>query len=330
MSHVRSTLAGLFAATALPLTAAAATPDPASPASPATPEAAAATAPASAPVPAADREAILAMAGAFRVQFTFRETVPLSPDYEPREAYETDAVELVTVVEDRGDFISLQHVLLVGAEGPRPVVVKHWRQDWTYEDGDLLEFAGEDRWVRRRLDAATVQGTWSQAVYQTTDAPRYESIGRWTHDAGRSAWESDETWRPLPRREHTTRDDYHVLVSRNRHVITPEGWVHEQDSRKLVLDAAGRPDRHLVHETGLNRYERCDPALLAPAAAYWEEHAAAWSDVRDAWARVLDRSEVVLDPDACGPPLDRLIEVALEKPEVRRDLARRLEQRLTG
>jgi hypothetical protein len=322
MPLARSTVAGLFAAIVLPLTASAARPVATTPV--------AAPAPAPATAPAADREAILAMAGAFRVQFTFRETVPLSPGYEPRAAYQTDAVELVEVIEDRGGFISLQHVLLVGAEGPRPTVVKHWRQDWTFEDGDLLEFAGEDRWVRRRLDAGTVRGTWSQAVYQTTDAPRYESIGRWTHEAGRSAWESQETWRPLPRREHTTREDYHVLVSRNRHVITPEGWVHEQDSRKLVLDAAGRPERHLVHETGLNRYVRCDPALLAPATDYWQQHAAAWSEVRAAWNRVLDRPEVTLDPDAGGPPLDRLIEVALQRPEVRRDLARRLEERLAG
>lgn len=278
--------------------------------------------------PAADREAILAMAGAFRVRFTFRETVPLSPGYEPRETYETDAVELVRVIENREDFISLQHVLLVGADGPRPMVVKHWRQDWAWEDGDLLEFAGGERWVRRRMDPDSVRGTWSQAVYQTTDAPRYESVGRWTHEAGRSAWESEETWRPLPRREHTTRDDYHVLVTRNRHVITPEGWVHEQDSRKLVLDSVGRPDRYLVHESGLNRYERCDPALLAPAAAYWDEHAAAWSEVRAAWRQVLARPEVVLDPDAGGPPIDRLIDVALRRPDIRRDLARRLEERL--
>ena len=47
------------------------------------------------------------------------------------------------------------------------------------------------------------------------------------HGGGVSTWISDETWRPLPRREFSVRKDYDVLVGTNRHTITAQGWVQE-------------------------------------------------------------------------------------------------------
>jgi hypothetical protein len=68
------------------------------------------------------------------------------------------------------------------------------------------------------------------------DSPRYAARGRWQHAAGVSTWISDETWRPLPRREFSVRKDYDVLVGTNRHTITPTGWVQEENNVKLALD----------------------------------------------------------------------------------------------
>ena len=45
-----------------------------------------------------DRKAILAMAGKFDVEFTFRETVPLVTGYELKKPYRADALEIVKVV----------------------------------------------------------------------------------------------------------------------------------------------------------------------------------------------------------------------------------------
>src|SRR5687767_3778000 len=81
--------------------------------------------------PEKDRASILAMAGDYRVRFDMRETVPFVPGYEPLDEKVSGGYEAVRVVEDRGDFISLQHILVVEDDG-KPVVVKHWRQDWTY------------------------------------------------------------------------------------------------------------------------------------------------------------------------------------------------------
>ena len=41
----------------------------------------------------------------------------------------------------------------------------------------------------------------------------------------RSAWTGENSWRPLPEREHSVRDDYGVMEGFHRIVITP-GWIH--------------------------------------------------------------------------------------------------------
>ncbi|MFA6239541.1 MAG: DUF6607 family protein [Candidatus Hydrogenedentales bacterium] len=227
-----------------------------------------------------DRKAILAMAGKYKVTFDFRETVTLDPSATPSKPTETEGMELVLLLEDRGDFISLQHLLLVGDD--KPVIVKHWRQDWQYEDAVMHEFAGRLTWEPRHLTPEDIRGTWSQSVFQVDDSPRYAGYGTWNHIAGYSYWESNETWRPLPRREHTVRKDYDVLVGKNRQAITPTGWTHEQDNYKLVLRDGER--RIIARETGLNTYERDDTFDFSAAQAYWDKTSRFWKEVRDVWA----------------------------------------------
>ncbi|MEM9420326.1 MAG: DUF6607 family protein, partial [Planctomycetota bacterium] len=241
--------------------------------------------------PEADRQAILAMTGEYKVKFQFQETVAIEDGYELKEPYNSKATEFVEVIEDTGDFISLQHILVMHPrnedgslkEDAEPIVVKHWRQDWTYQDPEVLSYQGNRTWGHTQLTDAEVQGTWTQAVYQVDDSPRYESFGKWQHVGERSAWESAETWRPLPRREFSKRSDYQVLVARNRHTITPEGWVHEQDNYKLVLDDAGEPLKVLAHESGLNVYDQTDEIDFTAGRVYWEKTAAYWEDVREIW-----------------------------------------------
>ncbi|MBX7259780.1 MAG: hypothetical protein K1Y02_25725 [Candidatus Hydrogenedentes bacterium] len=227
-----------------------------------------------------DRKAILAMAGKFKVTFDFRETLTLDPSTTPSKHDETEGMELVLVLEDRGGFISLQHLLVV--DDDKPVVIKHWRQDWQYQDQVLHEFAGHLTWKPRHVTPEEVRGTWSQTVFQVDDSPRYEGFGAWRHVGGYSYWESNETWRPLPRREHTVRKDYDVLVGRNRHAITPTGWTHEQDNSKMVLRDGER--RIIARESGLNTYVRDDAYDFSAAQAYWDKTSPFWKQVREVWA----------------------------------------------
>ena len=248
-----------------------------------------------------DRRAILAMAGPYRASFDFIETVGFTADFTPDRPYQSWGTEYVYVVADEPRFISLQHVIVMffendDGEVSGPAVVKHWRQDWRHEDRQLNVYAGHGTWARKRLSSREVRGSWSQAVFQVDDSPRYEAIGRWRHDGNYSSWESGETWRPLPRREFSVRDDYHVLVGTNRHTITPAGWIHEEDNLKLALNDAGEPRAstpYLAREAGLNRYERIVDHDFSAGDAYWEKTAPFWAEVRAAWTELLDRRERV-------------------------------------
>ena len=229
-----------------------------------------------------DREAILAMAGSFHVRFHFIETVAYTQGYEPKPVSETGGNEVVRVIEDRGDFISLQHLLVAHMKDGSDFVVKHWRQDWQYEPKRVFDYVGGNAWKMRQTTPAEVAGKWSQSVYQVDDSPRYAAIAAWTHTHGLSEWTAPRAWRPLPRRDATTRDDYDVVDAVNRHAITPTGWVHEQDNEKLVLQG----DRHvLVREIAYNTYDRTDDFNVKAADDYWAKTSDFWADVRSEWAR---------------------------------------------
>ncbi len=228
------------------------------------------------PAPAQDRQAILAMAGDYAVKFEFQETLVLKPGYTPHKPHVSDAHEFVQVLEDSPRRIVLQHIL-VDDTGR---VTKHWRQDWEFEQTRFWSYAGDYSWQRRDVSPETAHGRWVQTVWQVDDSPRYAGIGRWEHDNGVSRWTSDSTWRPLPRREHTERSDYDVLVTTNRQTITPTGWAHEQDSYKL--DRNGK--QILVFERGNNTYTRSTDFDFKAGRDYWAKTAPYWEAVRAVWA----------------------------------------------
>ena len=242
----------------------------------------------------ADRQAILAMAGEYEVTFDFTEYLPIAENYELADPKVTPAREVVYVIEDRGDFIMLQHLLLVGDEED-PWVVKHWRQDWAYEPERLMAYQGFDRWTMEEINAADRVGAWSQTVYQVDDSPRYAGLARWEHADGASTWEPARSWRPLPRRDDTTRDDYDVIEAVNRHTILSWGWTHEQDNSKLALrDGAVR---ELVREHGINTYRRTDLAGDHAAASYWAGTRDYWADIRAVWHDILANADVFTAAD---------------------------------
>ena len=219
------------------------------------------------------------MQGEYAVTFDFRETVPVAAGYELAEPKLTPAREVVIVVEDTGDFIMLQHLLVVG-DAQDPFIVKHWRQDWRYEPATVLAFQGHDDWTVEPVAAETAAGAWSQTVYQVDDSPRYAAVAPWRHDAdGVSTWEPPVSWRPLPRRDDTTRDDYDVIAAVNRHTITPWGWTHEQDNSKIAIEPDGSV-HELVREIGINTYREADLPNAHAALDYWTATQDYWAMVR--------------------------------------------------
>ncbi|HVY05504.1 MAG TPA: DUF6607 family protein [Burkholderiales bacterium] len=243
-----------------------------------------------------DRRAILAMAGPYRVSFDFLEVARFDPDLKADAPYQSWGTEYVFVSEDAGDFIALQHVLVMrvlqkdGSES-EPFVTRHWRQEWRYQADAALVFEGANAWTLRKIPAEMRQGAWVQSVYQVDDSPRYSGVGRWVHSDSFSSWISDETWRPLPRREWSVRKDYQVLVGTNRHTIVPTGWLQEENNLKLVLDDSARPRETLpwlAREYGVARYERIKDYDFSPGQEYFEKTEPFWAEVRAAWRNVIE------------------------------------------
>lgn len=247
----------------------------------------------------ADRKAILSMLGEYTVGFHFEETVALKPGYTIKPSKDSGAHEAVILVEDSPNKIVLQHILV----GDKGHVTKHWRQDWTYEATQRFEFSDDQTFSRVKLSPEKTTGAWTQCVFEVSDAPRYCGTGKWNHRYGNPTWTSDRTWRPLPRREYTTRSDYNAMNVENRHTITPNGWAHEQDNSKVLRDPLSVSSA-LVREFGLNNYQKIVGYDFSPAYTYWEKTNSYWTRVRAEWERHLNAGKkLVLKTKVDGMPI---------------------------
>ena len=231
-----------------------------------------------------DRQSILAQAGQFKVRFDFQENVSFHAGYEPVEAHISGGNEIVRLVEDTGDRISLQHILVMEHDG-QSIVIKHWRQDWVWQPATVLTYAGPNRWVLTPVSETERAGAWSQTVWQTDDSPRYGGVGRWTHEGGLDQWTSAPTLRPLARRDAVRDPIYDRYLGTNRHALTPFGWVHIQDNLKdAEIDGALTA---IVQEDVVNTYRTDTTYNPAPGDDYWAKTKDYWAGVRAAWDEVI-------------------------------------------
>jgi hypothetical protein len=230
-----------------------------------------------------DRQAIKSLAGYYKVTFNYAET--FSPDtaykYHPR--YQSWGYEWAIIVEDSPKKISIQHLLAVDDS----TVIKHWREDWVYEQPTILAFEKDNK---VNLKPQDIKGRWVQKVYQVDDSPRYESMGTWVHVDGRHEWQS-RTDSPLPRREYTKRNDYNVLNRGNRVYLTAKGWMFEQDNNKIARGADG--DKLIAQEKGYEEFTKVDEAKFAYAKKWWTGQQAYWTDVRAAWENVFAKNVTI-------------------------------------
>jgi len=237
-----------------------------------------------------DRNAIKGMCGCYEVTFNFAETFVHTKDstYQGSANKLSRGLEWVQLTEDSQDKIVMQHLLIVGSP-QKQRIIKHWRQDWLYENQDLYTYHKDNEWTYNKLDADEVKGQWTQKVFQVDDSPRYEGSASWVHVDGKSYWENT-TDAPLPRREYTKRNDYNVTVRGNRHEITPEGWIHDQDNLKVVR-SDGQEDVVLAEEKGLNTYKKVADDKCALAQTWWKDNATKWALVRAQWDAVFAKKE---------------------------------------
>ena len=236
-----------------------------------------------------DVEAIKEMCGCFEIDFNFAETFQYTKDsnYVKSKNYNAKALEYATLIKDEKGHLSIQHLLVMGT-----YVIKHWRQDWIYENKDLLSFDVNNSWIHVSKTKKEVKGQWTQKVFQVDDSPRYEGSSSWIHNDGKSFWENS-TYAPLPRREYTKRNDYNIMIRGNRHEITNDGWVHDQDNFKVVRNNLSNKDFKLAAEKGYNRYKKVDPIKCKEAARWWNENSEKWSFVREKWNSIYSKKKTI-------------------------------------
>lgn len=233
-----------------------------------------------------DINAIKAMCGCYEVEFNFAETFTETKDknYIPSDVKKDYALEWVELLDDTQDKIVLQHLLIVNDT----MIIKHWRQDWEYENTYLYNFDKERTWKYETMPKSDVKGQWTQRVYQVDDSPRYEGSATWTHVDGTSRWRNT-TDAPLPRREQF-RFDYNVLQRTNVHEITKDGWIHDQDNIKMMRNDAGQ-DEILAYEKGYDTYTKVADSKCKAGQKYWVENAPLWKNVRAKWETVFAKKQ---------------------------------------
>jgi hypothetical protein len=184
----------------------------------------------------------------------------------------------VFLIEENNNKISLQHLLIVNDT----TIVKHWRQDWIYENTELYSYSKDNLWTKTVLKPEQVKGQWTQKVYQVDDSPRYEATGTWVHVDGKHYWEGTCD-APLPRREFTKRNDYNVMRRHSRIEITPDGWVLQQDNEKILRENG--IDKLLCWERGIEKFTKGN-YNAQPAISWWNKNKAFWADVREVWNEI--------------------------------------------
>ncbi|MFN4315704.1 MAG: DUF6607 family protein [Chitinophagaceae bacterium] len=277
----------------------------------------------------ANREQVANICGCFDVTFQFAETFAPKKDYKfhDRETI-SGGTELVFALEETDKRIVMQHLLIITDS----IIIKHWREEWTFENPERWIYEGNNIWKKTMLKPEEVKGKWTQTVWEVSDAPRYQGYSEWVKLDGQWIWQNTVD-APLPRREYTTRSDYNILRRTNRLIVTDSGYVHDQDNRKIQRTDDG--ETLLVSEKGWNTYQRIESRYCEVGLAYWKKTSDYWTSVRKAWNEYMStHDQVQLKKEIGGKVLhDHLFALAgkyssgaLKKEEVLKNIDSLLEQ----
>jgi hypothetical protein len=235
-----------------------------------------------------DRRAILAMAGNYRVSSQFVEVAGYTDAYRPPSPLLWIGMVDVKVLWNRPRTISLQYTLVTQPRGEGdhalpPVVRKFQSEEWNYENNDVHVYLGHDRWRRRLLPRTAVKGSWTVVTSDENGSPHSAALGKWNHNGGAPTFTTHSSSSPLPPRELNVRDDYNILQTTHLVTITPTGWVHTQNNRKITLENGGRI-HCLAMENGILRFQRLNsPELSNLTADYYDLTGTYWAEVRKIW-----------------------------------------------
>ena len=255
-----------------------------------------------------DKKYIEKLCGCYEVEFKYAETFSPDTSYKFHDRDEiSGGLELILPIEVSDKKMVLQHLLVITDS----MIIKHWREDWTYENPTIFLYRGNKLWTKEQLKPEEVFRKWTQPVWEVSDAPRYQGASEWINTDGKTFWQNTSD-APLPRRGYSVRNDYNILKRTNRIILTNDGWIHEQDNQKIIRNKG--TDRLLVEEKGINSYKKMVDSKCAAAKVYWEKNKQYWAKVRAAWEEYLaSHSSVELKDKVDGKPLHQhLTDLAVE------------------
>ena len=296
------------------------------------------------PDPDADRAAILAMAGRYRV--TTEATLPDAAPGDP--ARTSTAVERILVVEDAPTRIDLQHLIVLEDQG---IALKFWRQRWEYRAEASLSYEGGRTWGFDRTGTSGGGGggetgggeggigggggRWMRTVFDADDRPLYAATGVFSPvastpnasalaepaSAGGLSWQGGLTLTPAAGGAGTARPDAGVWALRDR-VTVRRGGAWERHLTGTGGTDLGGPSGHASTSITVRYDPLPDPTNPDAAEAYWQQTATFWAAVRAAWDDVLaKRAAFTVREEVDGQPLWKrvfaLAEAARVDPEAR-------------
>ena len=250
-----------------------------------------------------DVEAIKSMCGCYEVTFKFAETFNYSKDstYTPSKnkiAYAVEWIDLTYI--DKNNLI-IQHILQMGKDS-NAYIMKHWRQDWNYQNREFLIYDHNNIWNKLEANYNSTKRQWTQKVFQVDDSPRYEGSASWAYIDDKIFWENNVD-APLPRRERSIRSDYNVLNRGNRIEITNEGWIHKQNNQKILRSDTAN-DVLIASEYGINSYVKINNERCKYAKIWWNKKSEKWKIVRKEWELVFEQNDTIsLKPNHEDKPL---------------------------
>ena len=233
------------------------------------------------------KENVDKLCGCFEVEFKYAETFSPNPSYKFHDREEINGgLELTFPVEVTDKRIVMQHLLVITDS----IIVKHWREEWSYENPTIWNYQGDKVWTKQQLNPELVKGKWTQSVWEVSDEPRYQGFSQWVNLDNKTIWQNT-TDAPLPRREYTVRSDYNILQRTNRLNITDSGYIHEQDNKKILRKNG--VDELIAEEKGINSYKRVADKECNGARIYWEKNKAFWTKVRTNWEAYIQATNII-------------------------------------
>lgn len=232
-----------------------------------------------------DKATLQQLCGCFEVTFKYKETFGYPKDYKLTDSYYNEALEWVSNEPQADGSIKMQHILIIDDE----TIVKHWREDWSFENNSLYEYQKDYHWKKKTLQPEQVKGTWTQKVYEVDDRPQYQGNATFNYFDGQILWQS-KVDAPLPRREYSKRSDYNVMNRYNRLYINKNGYLHEQDNQKISRHD-NTADTLVAEEKGYNIYTKVADEKCKAGIDWWEKNKIFWLDVRAVWDVILPQQK---------------------------------------